>query len=396
MDLHHFVFDDRALVLPDHPHVEERREEPGLRQEVLSSSQGEPSLNQEMHSLGQEEPSLGYEQPGLTVSSDDSFSLVPEDYAHNANPSETAYTRTTMLSKETSSSRQSQLSAVLEEGETEVLGGTDSSAVTNEPLPETKPSLSFAEALALAQARENGAAAETEIEEPVLEPDNGSEEISPAVNEPVAEISSLADEPVAETITSAFTNEPVNETITDETLEPADGAVGATDGAIESADETSASANEAATTAGSLAHADAFRLRQQKKLERTASQQISASHVPSIAGFSRMDPFSALYETDQFVPLSQDTDREPSLSRSVASSSPAGSVSLDVDVEEEEIRSKKFRVMPDSPAARLSQAFQSTRESLQPASRRSSFLPSVARNSKSAQLFGGSTRRDEQ
>jgi hypothetical protein len=90
-----------------------------------------------------------------------------------------------------------------------------------------------------------------------------------------------------------------------------------------------------------------------------------------VAAFPLADPFSPLYETDQVEPLN------PSPPLASADQSPSVTEYTEVDGEGEFIRRKKWRVAPEN-AAKLSRV-QTMSESIQPASRRSSYLPQSTR-----------------
>ncbi len=100
-----------------------------------------------------------------------------------------------------------------------------------------------------------------------------------------------------------------------------------------------------------------FAVRQQKKMERLSGVKPSGQ----LAAFSLVDPFAALYETDAVSPL------YPPSPRSEADET------AEVDGEFEDLRRKKYRVAPER-ASRLSKVYTMT-ETIQPASRRASYVP---------------------
>lgn len=123
----------------------------------------------------------------------------------------------------------------------------------------------------------------------------------------------------------------------------------------------------------------AFAARQKKKLGRISPETLysivesdSGSFQHPLAAYSLVDPFAALYETEKTTPI------YPPSPPSSSSSKDGIERYIEVDGESEVLRSKKYRVAPER-ASRLSKVYSMT-ETIHPASRRSSYLPTSRDN----------------
>lgn len=127
-------------------------------------------------------------------------------------------------------------------------------------------------------------------------------------------------------------------------------------------------ASPAATTPLTTASTASFASRQQQKMTRFSSNNrllsIADDSIPStgpLAAFSNVDPFAALYETDELEPLYPLSPRSQNLEY------------VEVDGEVEDLSRKKYRIAPER-ASRLSKVFSLT-DTIQPCSKRSSYVP---------------------